>query len=284
MKTIYIDVYFLVNFTVDLLALYFSVKLLHIKAGMLRLSLISTICSILAVVDVLIVESFVGGSILFLLVVLVIFFSVPKPCAVARRVKFTVSFFIIMTLLGGIVNLMYTLIDKYIHTTGEGGAGNRGLLLFSLMILIVIGILRGLMMIFQNKTAEHTVRVSIIVQDKSVECEALIDSGNLAKDPMGLCPILFIKRGLAERFLPRNVIELSDIDSLGVGFRKRIRLIPISRMGQTHIMTGVRADSIIFEIDGRREEVQMTVVIDKEGGTYGGYEALAPLAVIENVS
>lgn len=284
MKTIYIDVYFLVNFTVDLLALFFSVKILNIKARMLRLSIISAISSLLAAFDVLFIKSFLGGLLLFILLILVIFFSVPQPCASARRVKFTICFFIIMTLLGGIVNLMYSFLDKYVHTTGEGGAGNRGLLLFSVMILIIIGILRGLTMIFQNKTAEHTVRVSIKIEGKSVECEALVDSGNLAKDPMGLYPILFIKRELAERFLPRNVIELCDIDSLGLGFRKRIRLIPITRMGETHIMTGVRADSVILEIDERQEEVEMTVVIDKEEGTFGGYEALAPLAVIENVS
>ena len=55
-------------------------------------------------------------------------------------------------------------------------------------------------------------------------------------------------------------------------------------MGHTHIMTGVRADSVVIEIGKKQEEVEMTVVIDKDEGTFGGYEALAPLAVIENVS
>ena len=284
MKTLYIDVYFLVNFTVDLLALFFSIKLLNIKTKMLRLSIISSICSLLAVVDILLVKTFFGGLLLFILLIVVIYFSVPRPCAMSRRVKFTVCFLILMTLLGGIVSMMYSFLDKYVHTEGEGGAGNRGLLLFSIMILIIIGILRGLMMIFQNKTAEHTVGVCINVEGRSIECEALIDSGNLAKDPMGLYPILFIKKELAERFLPRNVIELCDIDSLGLGFRKRIRLIPITRMGHTHIMTGVRADSVVIEVGKKQEEVEMTVVIDKDEGTFGGYEALAPLAVIENVS
>lgn len=284
MNTLYIDVYFLVNFTVDLLALFFSIKLLNIKTKMLRLSIISSICSLLAVVDILLVKTFLGGLLLFILLIVVIYFSVPRPCAMSRRVKFTVCFLILMTLLGGIVSMMYSFLDKYVHTEGEGGAGNRGLLLFSIMILIIIGILRGLMMIFQNKTAEHTVRVCINIEGRSIECEALIDSGNLAKDPMGLYPILFIKKELAERFLPRNVIELCDIDSLGLGFRKRIRLIPITRMGHTHIMTGVRADSVVIEIGKKQEEVEMTVVIDKDEGTFGGYEALAPLAVIENVS
>ena len=47
-------------------------------------------------------------------------------------------------------------------------------------------------------------------------------------------------------------------------------------------MTGVRPDRVVVTRGKVSEEIEFTVAIDKEGGTYGGYEALLPLAVIRD--
>jgi hypothetical protein len=65
--------------------------------------------------------------------------------------------------------------------------------------------------------------------------------------------------------------------------RKRIRLIPISRDGKTHVLTGVKIDSVRAVSGGVYEDVAVTVAIDKEGGDFGGYEALMPSAALCNV-
>ena len=75
-------------------------------------------------------------------------------------------------------------------------------------------------------------------------------------------------------------MELSDIDSLNPNFRKRIRLIPVTRNSETHVMTGVRVDKVVICNEKRREEINATIVIDKEEGTFGGYYALAPYVAV----
>ena len=79
------------------------------------------------------------------------------------------------------------------------------------------------------------------------------------------------------------LFDLTDIDLLDDDYRKRIRLIPVTRLGSTHIVTGVRADSVTVSNGKRCEEVSFTVGIDNEEGTYGGYEVLAPYAAMKNV-
>ena len=84
--------------------------------------------------------------------------------------------------------------------------------------------------------------------------------------------------------MPENIVELTDIDLLDKGIKKRIRLIPISRGGQTHVLVGVKADSVRIKRGDCYENLRVTLAVDKEGGSYGGFMALMPSAALDNVS
>ena len=137
---------------------------------------------------------------------------------------------------------------------------------------------------FSNAESEGSVDVEISFLSNKAVVSAFIDSGNLAVDPMDMSPVLLIKKDVAKRILPENIIELSDIDSLDRSVKKRIRLIPVSRGGQTHVLVGVKADRVSIIGKDRTEELSVTLAIDKEGGDYGGYMALMPSAALDNVS
>ena len=136
---------------------------------------------------------------------------------------------------------------------------------------------------FSNVESESSARVEISFMDNTAVVSAFIDSGNLAIDPMDMSPVLLIKKDIAKSILPENIIDLSGIDSLDRSVKKRIRLIPVSRGGETHMLVGVKADAVRL-IDGDTpEELRVTLAIDKEGGDFGGYKALMPSAALDNV-
>ena len=56
METLYIDVYFLINLTVDMLAVFISVKLLHLKSSIIRILIASLIGAAAAIIDIFIAE------------------------------------------------------------------------------------------------------------------------------------------------------------------------------------------------------------------------------------
>ena len=193
--------------------------------------------------------------------------------------------FAVELLLGGAVSFGYSVLDSLFESVGtgiEGGAENRSALILSVLVLFSIGVIRLLMMIFSDITAERSVSVSITIADTTVTADALVDSGNLVKDPMNMNPVLFIKPELALRLVPRCVAELNDLDMLDLDYRRRIRLIPVTRMDSTHVMTGIRPDRVLVTCRGVTEEMDFTVAIDKEGGTFGGYEVLAPRDAIKD--
>ena len=135
---------------------------------------------------------------------------------------------------------------------------------------------------FSNIESEGSVEIEISFLDKNKKITAFIDSGNLAVDPMDMSPVLLLKKEVAKDILPENIINLCDIDMLERGIKKRIRLIPISRGGETHVLVGVKADSVRIVKDDIKEELFVTVAIDKEGGTFGGFMALMPSAALDN--
>ena len=137
---------------------------------------------------------------------------------------------------------------------------------------------------FSNVESEGSAQVEISFLENTAVVSAFIDSGNLAIDPMDMSPILLIKKDLAKSILPENIIELCNIDSLDRNVKKRIRLIPVSRGGETHVLVGVKADAVRLIGDGGPEELRVTLAIDKEGGDFGGYKALMPSAALGNVA
>ena len=136
---------------------------------------------------------------------------------------------------------------------------------------------------FSGIESEGSVDIEISFFDNKAVVSAFVDSGNLAVDPMDMSPVLLIKKDLAKTILPENIIELSGIDSLEKSVKKRIRLIPVSRGGQTHVLVGVKADNVKMLKGDREEELSVTLAIDKEGGDFGGYKALMPSAALDNV-
>lgn len=139
-----------------------------------------------------------------------------------------------------------------------------------------------LVSLFTNVETEESVDLEIRFLNKTAIVSAFVDSGNLAVDPMDMTPVLLIKKEIAEGILPVNIDQICDIDSLDRQIKKRIRLIPISRGGETHVLVGVKVDSVKIIKGDFAEEIAVTLAIDKEGGTFGGYKALMPSAALEN--
>lgn len=284
-KTLYIDVYFLINFTVDILSLYFASSFSKVPTSSKRLIIAALAGALIAVFVVLLPEIQAIKYLLSTVGLLIMGIIAPKKVTAKRRIKFIFAFLIFEALAGGGVSFFWGFLDKYISRLFigiEGGAVNRKMLFLSLIVLLSIGVFKMLVSFFSNIESEGSVEIEISFLDKNKKITAFIDSGNLAVDPMDMSPVLLLKKDVAKDILPENIINLCDIDMLERGIKKRIRLIPISRGGETHVLVGVKADSVRIVKDDINEELFVTVAIDKEGGTFGGFMALMPSAALDN--
>ena len=285
MRTLYIDVYFMINFTVDAISLYFAAIFAQIPTTVRRITLASVLGAVAACVIVLVSE------ILWLRLALTVLSligmgMVGASVSGARRLRYIALFIVFEALVGGIVTFAWDLLDRYAYEileSSSGGPVNRRLLLFSVIVLLSFGVFKMLVSFFSKTRCEGSVLLEICFLGQTVRTEAFVDSGNLAIDPMDMRPVMLLKRRLAEEFLPQGVLHLSDPDLLDRDIRRRIRLIPVSRGGVTHVLVGVRADKVSVISDEGEQEVSVTLAIDREEGSFGGFDALMPSAALDYV-
>lgn len=281
MQTLYIDVYFLVNFTVDIISSFFALRMSKLESNMKRLIFSSILLSLFSVFIVFIEDMlFLKYALSCATLLLSSFIIIISGVSFKRRLKYVFSFIIFEGLVGGFTSFLWEVLDKHLKGGEENRVENSRLLFFAVIVLLSVGVFKMIISFFSHIESEGCVKIKIEVLDKSVICDAFVDSGNMATDPMDMRPILILKPSLAKSILPSNVIELSDVDGIDKEMRRRIRLIPISGASGVKVLTGVRPDRVLVIRDGHEEEIFVTLAIDKEGGDFGGYPALMPSVAI----
>ena len=60
--------------------------------------------------------------------------------------------------------------------------------------------------------------------------------------------------------------------------------MPLAKNGVTHVYIGFVPDKVEVRYNNRLSCVDVTIVIDKEGGDFGGYLALMPFSAISNAT
>ena len=282
LKTLYIDIYFLINFIIDLVSLYFSAIFTKTKVTNSRL-IISAILGALCACLVIFLKSAVASylaSFIFLLGML--FICTPK-LNIRRRAAFGASLLIFVSLISGIVSWVWNVLtDIFTNLFFESDYVNRKMLFFSLIVLLSMGVCKMLIAILNNGKIETKIETTIIVFDRTCTTEAFVDTGNLAVDPFGSKPIMIIKEHIARQLIGEKIINL-NVDELDHDEKRKIRLIPITRGGLTRVYVGVIPEKVIVKYGGKDEVIDVTIAIDKEGGDFGGCMALMPFSAVKNV-
>lgn len=287
MQTLYIDVYFLINLTVDTLALFFAVRMTHIRTRLWRVIAAAFIGACASVIYVLAPESFLPKLAVAIFSLIPIIFVACGRISHRRKAKFALSFLMLSAMLGAAVNFLWGVFDGLIRehlSDYSGGSVNRKLLLMAVAVLISIGVFKMIVAVFSGSINSGNADVSIRFVDKEVRVAALIDSGNLALDPMDMQPILLIKERVAREIFADSFWDFKDPDTLDRNIRRRIRLIPVSGNGKTRVLMGIKADSVKVIGKNKDEEINVTVAIDKEGGNFGGFDALIPATALCNAN
>lgn len=284
MKTLYIDVYFLINLTVDMLALHFAARLSKIYVGVKRLVISALIGGLYASLSILFIESRPLVILLsFISLILICHISTGKVSAF-RKIKYSVAFLISEMLIGGIVYSGFCLAKDVISDTSlaEFGNQNRRLLILSLFVLLSLGILKLVIFFFSTSCAEKNVKLDVIYNGKSFLVEALVDSGNMAIDPFDKTPVMLLSKKESVRIFGNFFYEIQNPNSAEYALKRKVRVIPVSFGKTKKILCGLRPDGVYVHKKDGREKISLIIAIDTDGEGYCGYGALIPLSALDN--
>jgi stage II sporulation protein GA (sporulation sigma-E factor processing peptidase) len=281
LRVLYIDVYFFINFTVDILALYFAARLIHKNPSALRLVFGGIIGSAFAVLCVMLGLSGVWYFALLFSSLLCLAFVSVSNVSIYRRIKFAAAFLIIETLLGGIVSAVYSYFDIYVYPLLGGfeeKVENKRILVFSVAVLIGITLITLVFSLFGNMASEKCAVITTNILGINLKLDALVDNGNRLKDPMDNSAVTIVKaKALWKKFEGKDFSSI--LEQIGPEYKTKIRLIPVNSFGAERLLVGIRGE-IKIKIRKKEETVNTVIAIDEEEGSFAGYSAIIPASLI----
>ena len=103
--------------------------------------------------------------------------------------------------------------------------------------------------------------VEIYMNQKSEKIIALLDTGNLLREPITGIPVLVIEKEALSNLLPPSILNhTNDIMNGNMGtieetYQSKFRIIPFQSLGkQNGMLLGIKADKVIVEYDERKIE------------------------------
>lgn len=278
---VYADVLFFVNFSMDFLTLYFSGKISGKVMKWYRLSISAVIGSFCAI--------------------LLFVFQMNKPaeslCTVCLSAFMTIiafgwstisNLFIDTALIWGVGALLGGIISAVGYMSGPSefyyGQDSAGRITGGIIIGVIISVV--IILIIKKRRLVTEAELIIEFQGRKLKVSALVDSGNLASDPISGESVIFISEINIIKLIPEKEIEFMrhmKFESVSGELAKRLRIIPIETLDSKKVKVGFLPDKITVFTDNSKKKKEISAVIvpdDIPADNFGGFGALISAGVL----
>jgi len=122
--------------------------------------------------------------------------------------------------------------------------------------------------------------ITVCIDEKEIELKALMDTGNLLKDPISKSEVVIISANKLYEILPEEFkkldlknININSIDKVIANIDKnisyRIRMIPVKQINDSNLVIGIKSDYI--KVDGQKIP---NVIVGLSNFKEDGYNAI----------
>jgi len=279
---IYGDVLFLINFSMDFVCLFITGKLTKTKMRSWRVALAAAVGAVYGVASLVyslptVIEILIETAVAFAVCAIGIW----NGGAVKLLLK-TAVFYAASVMLGGAMTFIYSRLGNYSVYIESGGnigtvLGEVPLWVFLICAAASALLTRLFTVLIKNRSRAKTCRLSLTYGGKTLEMTGLIDSGNIASDPISGTPVIFVCTRYKD-MLPSGV-GMGDYAMKNTNFIRGMRAIPISTEGGGGIVFAIKADRCYVKTNGEYELRDALITVGKEE-YYGDCDALVPLDMI----
>lgn len=290
--TIYIDIVFLENLIMNSIIIYATSIILKIKPKLIRVVTSSAIGSIYAIIsyvtELSIYTSIISKGILAIVMVYIAF----NPQNMKNMWKQLLIFYLTSFVFGGVaLYLIYFIKPQDVFIKNGIFVGDYALKAIFLGAIIAFIIIKISIKIIKTKinSKDMFCKIRIKLNGKEIETKAMIDTGNLAKEPITNTPVVIVESSLLEKVLPKEILNSIDnilagkLDGVKEEYISRLRCIPFSSLGkQNGMLLGIKADEIVVEKE-EENKISKNVIIgvyERSLTKRGEYRALIGLELI----
>lgn len=296
--TIYIDIVFFENLIMNSIILIATGIILKQKLNWIRILLASSLGAIYSILSYISELKIYSNLILKIILSILIIYIAYNPQTIKKLWKTILIFYLTSFVFGGAAfAFIYIVKPQEILMKNGLFLGTYPLKTVILAAVIAFILLLAAFTIVKNKISKKDMfcDVEVELNAKTVETKAMIDTGNLLKEPITNTPVIVMEHTLLYECIPREILDnLENI--LGGDFGKipeeikkeyisRLKLIPFSSLGkQNGMLVGIKADALRI-IEEEQEYKKGNVIIgiyNKSLTKRGEYRALIGLELLEN--
>lgn len=288
--TIYIDVVLLENLMMNFIILLATGLILREKIKKIRLLLSSLLGAIYSVVSYMSILEIYSSMILKIILSIVIIYIAFNPQNMKKMWKDLLIFYLTSFVFGGAAfAFIYIIKPQEILMKNGLFLGTYPLKTIILGTIIAFIVIMTAFTVIKSKITKKDMfcRVSIMLNGKIIETMAMIDTGNLLKEPITNTPVMVVEHTLLYDCIPKEILNHLD-ELLGGDFHHipqnikeeyiaKLKFIPFCSLGkQNGMLLGIRADSVTIKEEGE-EKKQKNMIIgmyNKSLTKRGEYRAL----------
>lgn len=294
--TIYIDVVLIENLIMNYIILFATAIILKLKIKHIRLilaSLIGAVYSILSYMSLLEIYSSIILKIILSIIIVYVAFYPPK---VNRLWKDLLIFYLTSFVFGGAAfSLIYIIKPQEILMKNGLFLGIYPLKTIILGAILAFIIIITAFKIVKSKISKKDMicEIEIKLNEQEIKTKAMIDTGNLLKDPLTNTPVIVIEHTLLYDCMPKEILnnleqilggELEKIpEEIRNKYISKLKLIPFSSLGkQNGMLLGIKSEyvNIIQKDKISKKENVIIGIYNKSLTKKGEYRALIGIELI----
>ena len=296
--TIYIDIVFFENLIMNTIILIATGIILKQKMKWLRILLAGTLGAIYSIMTYISELQIYSNIILKIILSIIITYIAYNPQTVKQLWKTILIFYLTSFVFGGAAfSLIYIVKPQEILMKNGLFLGTYPLKTVILAAIIAFIILITAFTIVKSKLNKKDMfcEIKVKLNNKLIETKAMIDTGNLLKEPITNTPVRILEHTLLYDCMPKEI--LNNLDKiLGGDFEEipeeirqeyisRLKLIPFSSLGkQNGMLVGIKADKLKI-IQEEQENNYKNIIIgiyNKSLTKKGEYRALIGLEILNS--
>ena len=291
--TIYLDIIFVENILMNYIILFATLVILKVKNKwqQIRLLLSGIIGSVYAIIVYLNILPIYSGIIAKAILSIVMVYVAFNPQSIKQLFKQLLIFYLISFIFGGCTfALIYFIRPENVQMRNGVFVG-----MYPIKVAIIGGVIGFIITqiafkINKNKlnTKNTIFDIQIYYEDKTINIKALLDSGNMLKDPVSEIPVIIIEKEIMYKIIPKNILDYIEKIMKGdydiQNYISKIRMVPFMSIGKENgMLVGIRLDKIKIQtedIDVERKDV-IAGIYDKKITKDNKYNALIGLNLLE---
>ncbi len=293
--TIYIDVVLIENLIMNYIILLATGIILKEKIKSLRLVLASLLGAIYSVLSYLFSLKLYGNLILKIILSILIVYIAFNPQTMKKMWKDIVLFYLTSFVFGGVAfALIYVVKPQEILMRNGLFLGTYPLKTVLLGAVVAFITILVAFTIVKSKITKKDMfcEIEITINEKIIKTIAMIDTGNMLKEPITNTPVIVVEHTLLYESMPKEILNNLD-ELLGGDFNNipeeireeyisKLKLIPFSSLGkQNGMLIGIKAKSVKIK-NQDKEETKENIIIgiyNKSLTKKGEYRALIGMDV-----